>query len=61
MQRTLLILLVLAYLIVNVQAQCRLSDKKLQKETRRFEKKCLEKGNVFCFYHASFYRIFVQR
>ena len=46
MRMTLLTLVLAVYLIADVFGQCKLSEKKLNKEVKHYEKKCLKKGEV---------------
>ena len=46
MRGTLLTLVLPVYLIADVFGQCKISEKKLNKEVKHYEKKCLKKGKV---------------
>ena len=46
MRGALLTLVLAVYLITNVFGQCKISEKKLNKEVKHYEKKCLKKGEV---------------
>ena len=47
MRVTLLLLFLAVYLVAEVNGgKCKLSDKKLKRQTKSYEKKCLKKGMV---------------